>query len=270
MRRRILGLRTATAAALLVLGTGITVPVQQQAMAADATTDYCQGQCADILPPGENGNATLAEILANQAFGTRPAHSDDQLDPLRPTWPTATGTLTDANHRPTSSTTPPSACRPDQVASTDSPRVGRDDHPGQGDRRPAHHGHHPLRHRVRRRIRGGRGPAVADGPLPARRTRPADLVRRRRPRQPGPRAAVLAAGPVHRGRPPGPDRPARRPAAPRGQQALADAQAYVDGINAYIDKAKTGPLLPRRVRAHRAHRRHHQRRRRSTTSSSPT
>src|SRR5262245_37589611 len=42
-------------------------------------TDYCQGQCADILPPGENGNATFADILLNRTFGTRPAHTDDQL-----------------------------------------------------------------------------------------------------------------------------------------------------------------------------------------------
>src|SRR5262245_45031562 len=43
-------------------------------------TDYCQGQCADILPPGENGNATLADILLHKIFGTRPAHAADQLD----------------------------------------------------------------------------------------------------------------------------------------------------------------------------------------------
>ncbi|GIH14646.1 penicillin acylase [Rugosimonospora africana] len=42
--------------------------------------DYCLDQCNDILPPGENGNATLADILAHQALGTRPAHSADQLD----------------------------------------------------------------------------------------------------------------------------------------------------------------------------------------------
>ncbi|HEX3592738.1 MAG TPA: penicillin acylase family protein, partial [Pseudonocardiaceae bacterium] len=44
-------------------------------------TDDCGGQCSDILPPGENGNATLADILGNQLFGTRPAHTDDQLAP---------------------------------------------------------------------------------------------------------------------------------------------------------------------------------------------
>lgn len=43
------------------------------------TNDYCIGQCNDILPPGENGNATLVEILAAQAFGTKPAHNADQL-----------------------------------------------------------------------------------------------------------------------------------------------------------------------------------------------
>ena len=45
-----------------------------------ALNDYCLAQCNDILPPGENGNATLADILASKALGTRPAHSGDQLD----------------------------------------------------------------------------------------------------------------------------------------------------------------------------------------------
>ena len=34
-----------------------------------AANDHCGGQCSDILPPGQNGNATLAQILLNQAFG---------------------------------------------------------------------------------------------------------------------------------------------------------------------------------------------------------
>src|SRR4051794_10005617 len=53
------------------------------AIAATTTAtadDYCVQQCADILPPGQNGNATLVEILGNRAAGTRPAHSSDQLD----------------------------------------------------------------------------------------------------------------------------------------------------------------------------------------------
>lgn len=43
------------------------------------SNDHCGGQCSDILPPGENGNATLADILGNKLFGTRPKHTDDQL-----------------------------------------------------------------------------------------------------------------------------------------------------------------------------------------------
>ncbi|MBO3747737.1 penicillin acylase family protein [Streptosporangiaceae bacterium NEAU-GS5] len=48
--------------------------------AAYAADDYCLGQCADILPPGENGNATLVDILGNQALGTMPPHAGDQLN----------------------------------------------------------------------------------------------------------------------------------------------------------------------------------------------
>ena len=43
--------------------------------------DHCAPfGCHDILPPGQNGNATLVEILGHQAFGTRPQHSSSQLD----------------------------------------------------------------------------------------------------------------------------------------------------------------------------------------------
>lgn len=41
--------------------------------------DHCLGQCLDILPPGQNGNATLVDILAHQALGTMPKHTGDQL-----------------------------------------------------------------------------------------------------------------------------------------------------------------------------------------------
>lgn len=71
-------LATATVTASLMI-----VPSAAQATEPRAATftadDYCLGQCADILPPGNNGNATLAEILTHKAFGTRPAHSADQL-----------------------------------------------------------------------------------------------------------------------------------------------------------------------------------------------
>src|SRR6478752_1871886 len=82
MPPRTVKLRAATVAAVLALGTTLLAASPQAGAAAEPApvTDYCQGQCDDILPPGENGNATLVEILGNKAFGTHPAHSDDQLD----------------------------------------------------------------------------------------------------------------------------------------------------------------------------------------------
>ena len=68
------------AAAALALGAGLLPPLPQSASAQEAEpADHCAEQCADILPPGQNGNATLAEILAHRTLGTRPAHSADQL-----------------------------------------------------------------------------------------------------------------------------------------------------------------------------------------------
>ncbi|MFI8457086.1 penicillin acylase family protein [Kitasatospora sp. NPDC085464] len=73
----------ALASALLVTAVLTAVPTAAAAPTAPsaAAGDYCGGHCADILPPGENGNATLADILLNRMFGTRPAHTDDQLGP---------------------------------------------------------------------------------------------------------------------------------------------------------------------------------------------
>jgi acyl-homoserine lactone acylase PvdQ len=76
MQRRI---RTLTTMAALALGVVVVqVPVAAEAAAAPSN-DYCAGQCSDIVPPGENGNATVADILANKVFGTRPAHAADEL-----------------------------------------------------------------------------------------------------------------------------------------------------------------------------------------------
>ncbi len=61
-----------------VLAAGVVLALPPTAAVA-APADFCQGQCNDILPPGENGNATLAEILAHKLFGTRPPHFVDQL-----------------------------------------------------------------------------------------------------------------------------------------------------------------------------------------------
>ncbi|MGX1268985.1 penicillin acylase family protein [Streptomyces phaeoluteigriseus] len=73
-------LKTASICALIA---GLLSPLSRTAAAAEVTAanDYCGSQCSDILPPGQNGNATLAQILLNQAFGTQPAHAADQLGP---------------------------------------------------------------------------------------------------------------------------------------------------------------------------------------------
>ena len=67
----------ATLAALVTFT--VTGPGARPAEAA-AVADSCLGQCADILPPGENGNATLTDIALFKTLGIRPAHSEDQLD----------------------------------------------------------------------------------------------------------------------------------------------------------------------------------------------
>ncbi|WP_216212481.1 penicillin acylase family protein [Amycolatopsis aidingensis] len=69
----------------IALATGLLAPPAAPAESAESqppqVEDFCGDQCADILPPGQNGNATLADILLHQAFGSRPAHADDQLGP---------------------------------------------------------------------------------------------------------------------------------------------------------------------------------------------
>jgi len=72
-----------SSAALVLVAATLTLAPATPAAAASAYltgNDFCLNQCNDILPPGENGNATLAGILLHQTLGTRPAHSADQLD----------------------------------------------------------------------------------------------------------------------------------------------------------------------------------------------
>ncbi|BCY07153.1 penicillin acylase family protein [Actinoplanes sp. L3-i22] len=80
MRRRFLQLSAVLSVSLLTSAALVQVN-PEPATAAYATNDYCLGECSDILPPGQNGDADLAQILAHQVFGTMPAHSDDQLAP---------------------------------------------------------------------------------------------------------------------------------------------------------------------------------------------
>ncbi|MFI6336464.1 penicillin acylase family protein [Streptomyces sp. NPDC050535] len=82
--RRLPKFLKATSVCLLIAG--LLTPLTQASAAGTAVTaaaanDYCGSQCSDILPPGENGNATLAQILLNQVFGSQPAHAEDQLGP---------------------------------------------------------------------------------------------------------------------------------------------------------------------------------------------
>ena len=193
---------------LALVAAALTVAGASPASAASAYlagNDYCLGQCYDILPPGENGNATLADILAHQTLGTRPAHSDR---PARPTYANLLNAYTGlTTTRSTASTTTPRSGYPRaRSSSTESPRsdvtIVRDKATGSA----ARHRHHPGRHHVRGRVRGRRGPAVPDGPAAPRRARHADLVRRRLARQPGAGAERLAQLAVHRGGPAGPGR----------------------------------------------------------------
>ncbi|WP_440902337.1 penicillin acylase family protein [Actinosynnema sp.] len=70
-----------TASAAPVTAPPITAPASAAPVAGPTALadDPCLGQCHDIVPPGQSGNATLADILAHKVFGTRPAHSADQL-----------------------------------------------------------------------------------------------------------------------------------------------------------------------------------------------
>lgn len=72
---------TSLLAIAAVAATGLVALQAPGPAKAAETDDYCGSQCHDILPPGNNGNATLTEILAHQLLGTRPRHAADQLKP---------------------------------------------------------------------------------------------------------------------------------------------------------------------------------------------
>lgn len=80
---RVLTAALVTAGLILAATSAVSQPAQAQVQAQPSTqvgfvpADYCLGQCDDILPPGQNGQATFAELLAFQAFGIRPPHSSD-------------------------------------------------------------------------------------------------------------------------------------------------------------------------------------------------
>ncbi|MEU6094608.1 penicillin acylase family protein [Streptomyces sp. NPDC047079] len=237
-------------AAICVLVGGLLSPISQAAAgtAADAgapaANDYCGGQCSDILPPGENGNATLAQILLNQAFGTQPTHAEDQLGPyanLATGYPALTDAKVDTFFNDASFGVPP-----DQVASTEKP-AGRGDVTIVRDRKTGvphitgttRYGTEfgagyaaaedrlwlmdVFRHVGRGRLTSFAGGAAANQGLEQEFWRNAPYTEADLQAQID--KAVATAG-------------------DRGRQALDDVNAYLAGVNAYIDTSDSGRYFP--------------------------
>ncbi|MEV5612962.1 penicillin acylase family protein [Streptomyces sp. NPDC052225] len=249
MRRRIPRTtlhRRVTAAAALVLTAGLLSPLSTAAAADDPVpvpiSDHCEGQCADILPPGANGSATLAEILGNKLFGTQPAHADDQLGPydaLSSGYPALTDdTLT--NFFNDSSFGVPD----DQVGSVTRPRddvtITRDKKNGvphiKGSSRYGTEfgagyaaGQDRLwlidlfRHIGRGELTSFAGGALANQGLEQEFWPQAPYTEEDLQKQVD---YIKSSG------------------GERGKQAMEDAQAYIDGLNAYRVKSKNGRYFP--------------------------
>ncbi len=250
MRRRIGKLRTTATAALLALGAALVAPAAQaapadtdkaKASAPASAEDYCRGQCGDILPPGENGNATLVDILGNRAFGTHPEHSTDQLGPYGDL---AGGyrSLTDDKLRDFFNDSSFGVSE-ENVAKVDKPRddvtITRDKQTGvphiQGTTRYGTEygagyaaGQDRLwlmdlfRHIGRGELTSFAGGAAANQGLEQQFWRTAPYTEKDLQAQVD---KIAADG-------------------ERGAQAMKDAQAYVDGINAYRQQSKDGRYFP--------------------------
>jgi len=239
MRPRI-PLLAASAAAVLTAGL-LQVGAAAPAAAAVPGNDYCAGQCNDILPPGENGNATLAEILANKAFGSQPGHAEDQLGKyadLAGGYKTLTTDTIGKFFNDSSFGVPA-----DQVASTIKPRddvtITRDKATGvphiQGTTRSGTEygaGYAAAQDRlwlmdIMRRVGRGQltsyaGGAEANRELEQSFFSAAPYTEDELQQQID---NVAASG-------------------PRGKQGLADAQAYIEGINKYITDSHDGRYFP--------------------------
>jgi acyl-homoserine lactone acylase PvdQ len=240
MQRRIRALTTMAA-----LGLGVAVLQVPAASAVPeavaAVDDYCVGQCNDILPPGENGNATVAEILANKVLGLRPAHAADQLGKYAALPSGYRGLTTDkiGQFFNDSSFGVPAG----QVESVITPRadvtITRDKATGvphvQGTTRSGTEfgaGYAAAQDRlwlmdVMRHVGRGQLSPFAGG-APGNRELEQQFFAAAPYTEPELQAQV--------------DRMAA--AGPRGQQGFADAQAYVEGINKYITESKNGRYFP--------------------------
>ncbi|HEY3870308.1 MAG TPA: penicillin acylase family protein [Actinocrinis sp.] len=81
-RTRRTSMAVVAVAAAALLGTTVTgAAAPLAAPRQSSVTDYCDGQCYDILPPGANGNETLAQIILFKLFGVHPSNNDDELGP---------------------------------------------------------------------------------------------------------------------------------------------------------------------------------------------
>ncbi|WP_217141484.1 penicillin acylase family protein [Streptomyces sp. AC627_RSS907] len=223
-------------AADAVIDTGTT--------AKAAANDHCGGQCSDILPPGQNGNATLAQILLNQAFGTQPAHAEDQLGPyakLATGYPGLTDDEVDTFFNDASFGVPA-----DQVASTVRP-AGRDDVTIVRDKKT---GVPHITGTTRYGTEFGAGYAAAQDRLWLM-----DLFRHvgrgqltpfagGAPANQGLEQQFWRSAPYTEAELEAQIESAAAKAGERGKLALADVDAYVAGVNAYIDASDKGRYFP--------------------------
>ncbi|MFJ9897177.1 penicillin acylase family protein [Streptomyces sp. NPDC091280] len=232
------------AASVCALIAALLSPLAQGTATAAASNDYCGGQCSDILPAGENGNATLAQILLNQAFGTQPSHAEDQLGPYA-NLATGASTLTDAKIN-TFFNDASFGVASANVASTESPG-GRTDvtivrdkatgvpHITGTTRYGTEYGAgyaaaedrlwlmDVFRHVGRGQLTTFAGGAASNQGLEQEFYRNAPYTEAELQSQIDNAVANNGA---------------------RGQQALADANAYLAGINAYIDASDSGRYFP--------------------------
>ncbi|WP_424705493.1 penicillin acylase family protein [Kitasatospora acidiphila] len=246
--RRSTGIRTALAATLAAaLLAAVPGAVTAQAATGHATTgraaaanDYCAGQCNDILPPGENGNATLADILANKVFGTKPAHTDDQLGPYSALASSYPGLTNDQLNNffndssfgiPAGQVTSTSNPRPDVTILRDkvgvphitgTTRYGTEFGAGYAAAQDRLWVMDLFRHVGRGELSGFAGGAAANRQLEQSFWQAAPYTEDELQAQIDALANQNA----------------------RTKQALTDAQAYVDGINQYINESYSGRYFP--------------------------
>ncbi|WP_328667927.1 penicillin acylase family protein [Streptomyces sp. NBC_00328] len=236
------------AASLCVLIAGLLSPLSPAAAAGTsaeaAANDYCGGQCSDILPPGENGNATLAQILLNQAFGTQPAHAEDQLGPYG-SLPSGYSTLTDAKINDFFNDASFGVAS-NQVESTTKPG-GRTDVTIVRDKKT---GVPHITGTTRYGTEYGAGFAAAQDRLWLM-----DVFRHvgrgqltsfagGAPSNQGLEQEFWRNAPYTEADLQAQIDSATSKAGARGVQALADANAYIDGVNAYIDASDSGRYFP--------------------------